>query len=98
MNAIASTLIALFIMCGIAAPANADPVNNNDPALYVSRIVPVDAGIRVTLSDGHRATLKPCRYEDGRRCYWNAEARGNGIGNSFLVARGTRFYLNLRGL
>lgn len=33
--------------------------------------------------------IAPCKYEDGSRqalpCYWNAKARGNGKGDSFIA-------------
>ena len=34
---------------------------------------------------GHARTgFEPCRFEDSRRCYWNARLRGNHHGRSFV--------------
>lgn len=27
----------------------------------------------------------PCATEDSNNCYWDAQARGNGVGTSFVV-------------
>lgn len=29
-------------------------------------------------------SFRPCPAEDSRFCYWNAETRGNGVGQSFI--------------
>ena len=31
------------------------------------------------------ALLPPCPYEDSGSCAWDADTRGNGYGNSFVV-------------
>ena len=31
------------------------------------------------------AVLPPCPYEDSGNCAWDADTRGNGYGNSFVV-------------
>jgi hypothetical protein len=36
-------------------------------------------------------TLEPCAYEDSADCYWNAQERGNGIGQSFVDIDGIAF-------
>lgn len=34
--------------------------------------------------------LRPCQYEDSTWCYWDAGARGNGQGHSFISLGGER--------
>lgn len=94
--AIAGAMIGLWVSPG---RAYADPVDNTDPAVYVSRVAPAPAGpaITVTLSTGKTRELAPCRVEDGRRCYWQADVRGNRIGRSFVVIGGVRYSVNLVG-
>lgn len=41
--------------------------------------------------DGWRTTLRPLRYEDGRRGYWLADVMGNGKGKSFVALRGQTY-------
>jgi len=31
------------------------------------------------------AISTPCEYEDSTNCLWNADLRGNGVGNSFVT-------------
>lgn len=38
--------------------------------------------------------LNPCLYEDGDNCWWDASTMGNGIGDSFVVIKGNKIYLN----
>lgn len=38
-------------------------------------------------------TVPPCATEDSTDCYWNAAARGNGDGSSFIDVAGHRIYL-----
>lgn len=82
---------------GTTSPASADPVEDQPGGVYVSRISPAPAGpaITVTLSSGKRAQLRPCVYEDGRRCYWIGDTFGNGRGSDFLVMSGTVFRIDL---
>lgn len=101
-------LLLLTALVFLAAPASraAEPVPNTTPGLYVSNVIPVSglvpgsesAKIVVILSNGKVDVLSPCRYEDGRHCYWAASARGNRQGRSFIVTRGRIFYLNLAGI
>lgn len=87
-----STLALALSTLTLTPVAHAAP----SPDVYVSRVTPLPgAAIRVTMSDGHRARLTPCRYEDGRRCYWHAPSRGNGRGRSFVVVRGDLFRVSL---
>ena len=34
----------------------------------------------------------PCGVEDGKNCYWDAQAMGNGRGVSFIDVNGNAFY------
>lgn len=44
-------------------------------------------------NDGRLVVLRPCRYEDGRRCWWDADTSGAAGGDSFAVFGGRVFYL-----
>jgi hypothetical protein len=40
-------------------------------------------------------TLPPCPTEDSVSCFWDASARGNGVGRSFTVdANGVQTFTN----
>jgi hypothetical protein len=39
------------------------------------------------------SVLPACPTEDSDNCHWNAKARGNGTGESFVVLRGRVYYL-----
>lgn len=39
--------------------------------------------------DNH--TLPACETEDAQNCYWDAQERGNGQGESFVDIRGERY-------
>lgn len=98
--ALAATVAATAAAVVVLAPAaHADPVQDQPGGVHVTRISPAPAGpaITVTLSNGKRDQLRPCVYEDGRRCYWQADQMGNGVGSSFVTTRGVRFYVNLTG-
>lgn len=42
-------------------------------------------GLIATMPDAE-PTLGPCDFEDGPGpCYWDAEHRGNGLGDSFVI-------------
>lgn len=52
----------------------------------------------VALAAGHaraadRPALPPCAFEDETNCYWDARARGNGLGASFVSIDGQAFNL-----
>lgn len=51
------------------------------------------ARLYVEFRDGSAWRFTPCRYEDSNNCFWDAQNRGNGIGNSFVALRGKRYYL-----
>ena len=62
-----------------------------------------DAGWRITSTYviGPRGwlratTLPACQAEDSTRCYWNAQWRGNGKGDSFLHL--SRYLIVLKGV
>ena len=46
---------------------------------------------RITAYPKH---LNPCLYEDGDNCWWDASTMGNGIGDSFVVIKGNKIWLN----
>lgn len=77
----------------------ADPVPDDNPRLYVKVVAPLHhkhgTHLRVGLSNGRWDVLNPCRYEDGRHCYWVGSHHGNGNGRDFIVTAGRVFYLDL---
>lgn len=87
--------IVAFGVLSSARRAHADPTPPRD-GTYVSVIMrKVGSPIwTVTLSDGYKAAIRPCRVEDGRRCYWIGPQRGHHSALSFLVLKGQRFYLD----
>lgn len=38
--------------------------------------------------------LNPCPHEDEDNCWWDASTMGNGIGDSFVVIKGNKIWLN----
>ncbi len=67
---------------------------------YTERVqIPGQSPLLVAeFNDGRMIAFRPCRYEDGSGprerhagCYWNARARGNKIGTSFIFY-GKKFY------
>jgi hypothetical protein len=38
-------------------------------------------------------SVPPCPAEDSSNCYWDAQARSNGAGRSFLDIGGTALYV-----
>lgn len=36
----------------------------------------------------------PCKYEDSRNCWWDADKRGNKAGHTFINLRGQVFFLS----
>lgn len=97
----AATFAYLFAMLNCAEAASADPTPA-PKSLYVSYIEPlgpVGSPWKIRLSNGKSDVINPCRYEDGRHCYWVADRMGNGHGkHSFIVTRGHVFKMNLSGL
>lgn len=43
--------------------------------------------------DGFKRSLRPCREEDSRNCYWDARRAGNQVGASFIDVRGHASHL-----
>lgn len=61
----------------------------------VSYVEPVGArALYVEINNGAAYRLNPCRYEDGRHCYWDAGTSGNGAGDSFVRVAGRIIYTN----
>lgn len=93
MIALVAAMLALVL-----APSTARAAGVGDPTppprgLYVARTEQVIGTnlLSVTLSNGAHAVLKPCRFEDGRNCYWDASIRGNHRGRSLIVMKGHVF-------
>lgn len=42
---------------------------------------------------GANVALGPCQAEDSPNCYWDATARGNGQGNSFVDVMGVQYLI-----
>lgn len=63
-------------------------------AAFLALSVVASAGNDVTPeSHSHVVQLAPCATEDSMTdCYWDADARGNGSGASFVVLGGTVYY------
>jgi hypothetical protein len=74
------------------APAAAVQLESADRQVDTVRVTYVEPigrrALYVELNNGAAYRLKPCRYEDGRMCYWDAGDRGNGIGSSFVRVSG----------
>lgn len=73
------------------------------PVVHVDRLAPTYAErvegtpwLLVEFNDGRLVVLRPCQYEDGRRCWWDAGTSGNGIGRSFVRFAGQMFRLPAR--
>lgn len=107
---VVTLLLTAFLLMYCSAPEANATGYRADPTpapsgLYVKRAVPVKTGpmrdkpaLWVKLSNGQNRVLTPCRYEDGRKCYWVADVRGNRRGQSFVVMSGHIFYLDLTGV
>jgi hypothetical protein len=44
--------------------------------------------LAVAFNDGSSYDVRACKREDGRRCWWDADARGNRRGDTILRLRG----------
>jgi hypothetical protein len=65
------------------------PGRTPEKNLRVTYVEPIGARrLHVELNNGAAYLLNPCRTEDGRHCYWDADARGNNLGRSFVVVAG----------
>jgi hypothetical protein len=63
---------------------------HHDPVLYVEHVQ--RRWYYVELADGSSWMFTPCRQEDSRNCWWNAQTRGNGEGTSFVNIHGHYHY------
>lgn len=69
--------------------------------LILIALICLMAGYALGFSVGVSETLPPenpvqkiraCEFEDSDNCYWDAQSRGNGAGDSFVVIDGVYFY------
>lgn len=59
------------------------------------KVTPVKHGaVRVRFNNGSVWLFAPCRNEDSNHCYWDAQERGNGFGDSFVTLRKRTWWLN----
>lgn len=85
----------------VSAQSDPTPVDSSTKKVIVDTKIHWLQGRRLMIvkwSDGKTLLLNPCKYEDGRNCYWEADRRGNKIGDSFVVAFGKIWYLNAYAL
>lgn len=91
--------LVLAIVLTPSAPASAEQLEPADREVSTVRVVYVESSdgrrLYVELNNGATYRLSPCRVEDGRHCYWDADARGNGIGRSFVRVSGRTVYSRL---
>lgn len=98
MRSILATAAAGLVLATVApsAPASAVQLERADRDVSTVRVTYVervsDRRIFVELNNGAAYRLAPCRYEDGRHCYWDAGTAGNGKGRSFVVVAGRVIY------
>lgn len=87
--AIVGALIGLWISPGRAYAVQLESADRDVSAVRVSYVEPVGARrLYVELNNGAAYRLNPCQSEDGRQCYWDADARGNNLGRSFVAVAG----------
>lgn len=48
--------------------------------------------LSIEFNTGSLWSVRPCRYEDSKNCYWDARSRGNGKGRSFVTLKGKTYY------
>jgi len=72
----------------------ADGTQGCTDGMPCSQLPPVPAGTPTTPNGGYwpTLTLEACTTEDSDNCYWDAELRGDGIGQSFIVVNGVHYY------
>lgn len=97
--AILGALIGLWISPGRAYAVQLEPADRHVETVRVTYVEPAigPQDLYVELNNGATYALKPCRFEDGRQCYWDADARGNGVGSSFIVVSGRVIYSRMIG-
>lgn len=99
INAMLLLLLTLAFDLLAPAPAHAEKLEPADRDVHTVRVTYVERFrvgtlAYVELNDGSTWHLRPCKFEDGRHCYWDAGTFGNHIGRSFIVVRGTRLFTN----
>lgn len=67
------------------APHSAGADGCRDRGWLVKHRLVLDRTKRVVYLD---PAIKPCEYEDGEHCYWNAKCMGNGRGDSYVRLNG----------
>lgn len=80
----------------LAGPAHAERLESADRDVSTVRVSYIERMGRtayIELSNGAAYKLSPCRYEDGRQCYWSGSTMGNRSGRSFVVVAGRVHYL-----
>lgn len=98
-----ATVAALAPMTSTAAHAASAPAPTRQvhevtdpapwPTVTITKLINLKHGrAYVKLSNGAAFNMRPCRYEDGKRCYWNAAKAGNGLGTSFVRLHNTTMY------
>ena len=93
----AAAAILAAVTIGAAAPADARKLEPADTRVHFPRVAYLErlehGRAYVELNNGAAYDLRPCALEDSSACYWDARARGNGRGMSFVSvhvgARGT---------
>lgn len=94
---IAAAVVFAFI--GGTAPAEARVVQltkpqiekiGHDPVMYVKHVK--GPWLYIELADGSSWMATPCKYEDGRNCWWNAKRRGNHHGRSYLTIHNVQYF------
>lgn len=99
---VATALAPLDTLNGALVPAahadQLEPADRNVTRVRVTYVEPIGARrLFVELNNGAAYRLNPCRYEDGRQCYWDADDRGNGVGRSFVAVSGRVTYSSMIG-
>ena len=82
----------------LAPPAPIEFVSAPAAKVWVSKITPIEKTHhtvwKVEFSDGEKQVLWPCKYEDSRHCYWQADVMGNGTGRTFIHTRQRLWWVN----
>lgn len=79
----------LALVPGAAHAEQLESADRKVDTVRVTYVEPVGRrALFVELNNGAAYRLNPCRVEDGRQCYWDADNRGNGIGRSFVSVGG----------
>lgn len=96
VTALAASILSLT--AGTAAAVQLESADRDVTRVRVTYVEPIGARkLYVELNNGATYRLNPCRYEDGRNCYWDARTAGNGRGHSFVAVSGRLVYSNMIG-